>query len=73
MDRILSTMPIDSRNSCASALFFSGEKAQVLLITADSFGFPFEFMTEIGMEVKKQSPYSGTMIITHCNESSGYI
>jgi hypothetical protein len=25
------------------------------------------------MEIKKQSPYSGTMVITHCNGSSGYI
>ena len=36
-------------------------------------GVSGELMTEIGMEVKKQSPYSGTMIVTHCNGSSGYI
>jgi len=32
-----------------------------------------ELMNEIGMEVKKQSPYNYTMIMTHCNGSSGYI
>jgi len=36
-------------------------------------GISGELMTEIGMEVKKQSPYSGTLIVTHCNGSSGYI
>jgi len=36
-------------------------------------GISGELMNEIGMEVKKMSPYSGTMIVTHCNGSSGYI
>jgi neutral ceramidase len=36
-------------------------------------GISGELMTEIGMEVKKQSPYSNTLIVTHCNGSSGYI
>jgi len=36
-------------------------------------GISGELMTEMGMEVKKQSPYSGTLIVTHCNGSSGYI
>jgi neutral ceramidase len=36
-------------------------------------GVSGELMTEIGMAVKKQSPYSGTIIVTHCNGSSGYI
>lgn len=36
-------------------------------------GISGEVMTEIGMEIKKQSPYSGTLVITHCNGSSGYI
>ena len=36
-------------------------------------GISGELMTEIGMEVKKQSPYSNTIIVTHCNGSSGYI
>lgn len=36
-------------------------------------GISGELMTEIGMEVKKQSPYKGTMIVTHCNGASGYI
>jgi neutral ceramidase len=36
-------------------------------------GISGELMNEIGMEVKKQSPYSETIVITHCNGSSGYI
>lgn len=36
-------------------------------------GISGELMTEIGMQVKKLSPYANTMIITHCNGSSGYI
>jgi neutral ceramidase len=36
-------------------------------------GISGELMTEIGMEIKRQSPYSGTMVVTHCNGSSGYI
>jgi neutral ceramidase len=36
-------------------------------------GISGELMTEIGMEIKKLSPYSGTLVVTHCNGSSGYI
>ena len=36
-------------------------------------GISGELMTEIGMEIKKQSPYTGILILTHCNGSSGYI
>jgi hypothetical protein len=36
-------------------------------------GISGELMTELGMEVKNQSPYTGTVVITHCNGSSGYI
>jgi neutral ceramidase len=36
-------------------------------------GISGELMNEIGMAVKKQSPYTGTIIVTHCNGSSGYI
>jgi neutral ceramidase len=36
-------------------------------------GISGELMNEIGMEVKKQSPYTWTMVVTHCNGSSGYI
>lgn len=36
-------------------------------------GISGELMTEIGLEVKKLSPYTGTIIMTHCNGSSGYI
>jgi hypothetical protein len=36
-------------------------------------GVSGELMNEMGMEVKKLSPYAGTMVVTHCNGSSGYI
>ncbi|MGW8316769.1 MAG: neutral/alkaline non-lysosomal ceramidase N-terminal domain-containing protein [Bacteroidales bacterium] len=36
-------------------------------------GISGEVMTEIGMEIKAKSPYTGTIIVTHCNGSSGYI
>jgi neutral ceramidase len=36
-------------------------------------GISGELMTEIGMEIKQQSPFTNTLIITHCNGSSGYI
>jgi len=36
-------------------------------------GISGELMTEIGMQLKANSPYSGTVVITHCNGSSGYI
>lgn len=30
-------------------------------------------MTEIGLQVKKESTYPNTVMITHCNGLSGYI
>jgi len=36
-------------------------------------GISGELVNEIGMEIKKRSPYSGTIVVTHCNGSSGYI
>jgi neutral ceramidase len=36
-------------------------------------GISGEVMNEIGQEIKKQSTYKNTTIITHCNGSSGYI
>ena len=36
-------------------------------------GISGELMTEMGMEIKSESPYSFTVIVTHCNGSSGYI
>jgi hypothetical protein len=36
-------------------------------------GISGELMTEMGMEIKKRSPYPSTIIVTHCNGSSGYI
>lgn len=36
-------------------------------------GISGELMTEIGMKVKEQSPFSKTTILTHCNGSSGYL
>jgi hypothetical protein len=36
-------------------------------------GFNVEMLTEIGMEIKKGSPFRHTFIITHCNGASGYL
>jgi hypothetical protein len=36
-------------------------------------GVSGELMTEMGMKVKKESSYPATVVITHCNGSSGYI
>jgi hypothetical protein len=36
-------------------------------------GVSGELVNEIGMDIKKRSPYSGTIVVTHCNGSSGYI
>lgn len=36
-------------------------------------GVSGELVNEIGMEIKNRSPYSGTLLVTHCNGSSGYI
>jgi hypothetical protein len=36
-------------------------------------GISGELFTEIGMEIKKLSPFSDTVILTHCNGSCGYI
>jgi len=36
-------------------------------------GISGELMTAIGMNVKEQSPYRNTTVITHCNGSSGYL
>ena len=37
------------------------------------FGISGELMTEMGLQIKKQSPYPNTIIVTHCNGLSGYI
>jgi neutral ceramidase len=36
-------------------------------------GFNVEMLTEIGMEIKKGSPFKHTFVITHCNGYSGYL
>jgi len=36
-------------------------------------GVSGELMTEIGMRIKAESPLKNTIIITHCNGSSGYL
>lgn len=36
-------------------------------------GISGELMTTIGMTVKERSPYPNTIILTHCNGSSGYL
>ncbi|MEZ4829082.1 MAG: neutral/alkaline non-lysosomal ceramidase N-terminal domain-containing protein [Bacteroidia bacterium] len=36
-------------------------------------GISGELMTEMGMAIKDESPYRHTIVITHCNGSSGYL
>ncbi|PWT70158.1 MAG: hypothetical protein C5B59_21155 [Bacteroidetes bacterium] len=36
-------------------------------------GISGELMTEMGLEVKKESPFANTIVITHCNGLAGYI
>ena len=36
-------------------------------------GISGEVMTEIGMAIKQTSPYSNTIIVTHCNGNAGYL
>lgn len=36
-------------------------------------GISGELFTEMGMAIKEQSPYTNTLVLTHCNGSSGYI
>lgn len=36
-------------------------------------GISGELVNEIGMDIKNRSPYAGTIVVTHCNGSSGYI
>ena len=36
-------------------------------------GVSGEVMNEIGLKLKKRSPYTYTFMITHCNGSSGYL
>ncbi len=36
-------------------------------------GISGELMTSMGIQVKEQSPYRNTTIVTHCNGSSGYL
>ncbi len=36
-------------------------------------GISGEVFTEIGMKIKEFSPYKFTHVITHCNDSSGYL
>lgn len=36
-------------------------------------GIGCEVLTEIGMDIKKASPYEHTFVITHCNGAAGYL
>ena len=36
-------------------------------------GISGELMTEIGLYVKKKSPFVNTVVVTHCNGNSGYL
>ncbi len=36
-------------------------------------GISGELMTEIGMNIKKESPFKNTIVVTHCNGHCGYL
>ncbi|HEX6891038.1 MAG TPA: neutral/alkaline non-lysosomal ceramidase N-terminal domain-containing protein [Chryseolinea sp.] len=36
-------------------------------------GISGELMTSIGMKIKNESPFNNTIVLTHCNGSSGYL
>ena len=36
-------------------------------------GISGELMTSIGMKIKEGSPFNHTVILTHCNGTSGYL
>ena len=36
-------------------------------------GISGELMTSIGMKIKKESPFTHTVLLTHCNGTSGYL
>ncbi len=36
-------------------------------------GISGEVMTEIGMHIKRESPFKNTVVISHCNGNSGYL
>ena len=60
--------PSISRGSDADIQFTALKLDKLVLC-----GISGELMTEIGMKIEKESPYSPTITITHCNGSSGYI
>jgi neutral ceramidase len=56
----------------------SGEKVPINLSALKIGNILFagvsgELMTEIGMRIKEESPFKNTVIITHCDGSSGYL
>lgn len=67
-----------SPNHFAQEFFEPGPDAQVRLSVLKIgnvvlAGISGELFNEIGMEIKKQSPNTNTLVLTHCNGSSGYI
>jgi hypothetical protein len=82
LQTICSTMTFPGKKACKDQFpQASYESAPDMEIRLKAFkigdlvlcGISGELMTEIGMEIKRQSPFSGTLIVTHCNGSSGYI
>jgi hypothetical protein len=67
-----------SKNRLPDQTFESGPdvdiRLSVLKVGEIAFvGISGEVFTEIGMQVKANSPFDHTYIITHCNGSSGYL
>jgi hypothetical protein len=82
VDAITTSLTLPGKKECKDHFpqltYESGPDVKIDLITFRIghlvlAGISGEVMNEIGTEIKKQSPYANTTIITHCNGSSGYI
>jgi len=82
VDALTTSLTLPGKKECKDHFpqqtYESGPDVEIDLITFKIghlvlAGISGEVMNEIGTEIKKQSPYANTTIITHCNGSSGYI
>ena len=82
IDAITTSLTLPGKKACKDRFpqssYESGPDVEIRLTTfriGDMVlaGISGEVMNEIGSNIKKQSPYSSTTIVTHCNGSSGYI
>ena len=82
IDAIYSSITLPGKKACKDrypqSSYESGPDVEIRLTTFKIgdvvlAGISGEVMNEIGSNIKKQSPYTSTIVVTHCNGSSGYI